>query len=239
MTPVALVTGASGALGSHLAFSLAEAGHDLILHYFKNKKAAEILRSRIEALGQSALVIGSDLTVKCGAADLAEAVEKRFGRLDVLVNNAGIYVGDTLENLSEEDWLQGFHSTCTATFLTTQAFIHLLRKSGSGRVVNLGDSSCDRPGARDLAVGYHVGKTGVLILTKSFAQAEAEYGITVNMISPGYLENSVDLPSLDKIPAGRYGNFVDISSALLFLIDAKNSYLNGSNLIVSGGWNLR
>ena len=90
-------------------------------------------------------------------------------------------------------------------------------------------------------MSYHIGKTGAWMLTRSFAKAEAEHGVAVNMVSPGLLENSVGLKENaegDDIPAGRYGTFGDVAEALGFLANAESTYLTGSNLAVGGGWNL-
>jgi 3-oxoacyl-[acyl-carrier protein] reductase len=105
-------------------------------------------------------------------------------------------------------------------------------------VINIGDGACDRPGARTMAPAYHIGKTGVYILTRSFAQAEAAHGVAVNLVSPGLLETSVGLGSPTQVPAGRFGNFEDIFAAVDFLINIETPYVTGSNLIAGGGWNL-
>ncbi len=239
MSRVALVTGAGGGLGAALASKLAESGCEVALHCHTNRKEACLLAETLRKGGRRAEVFQCDLTKPDAVPQLALAVERDFGRLDILINNAGVYVGGDLSAITPDEWFAGLNSTATAAFLTTRALLPLLRRSGSGRIVNIGDSSCDRPTARDLAVGYHVGKTGVLILTRSFAKAEAEHGITVNMVSPGYLENSEGLLPLDAMPSGRYGTFDDIWGAVAFLIDPKTSYITGSNLVASGGWNLR
>ncbi len=237
--PLAIITGAGGGLGAALAIALARDGYDVLVHARSNSDGAQATAAAVQQIGRRAHIVLADLTQGAGAAALAAGASVLGGTVRILVNNAGSYVGGPIEELTEADWLAGLHSTATATFLATQALLPMLRRSGSGRLVMIGDSSCDRPGARDLALGYHVGKTGVWMLTRSWARSEAPHGITANMISPGFLENSVDLPPVETIPVGRFGTFPDVIAALRFIISPDASYLSGSNLVVSGGWNLR
>jgi 3-oxoacyl-[acyl-carrier protein] reductase len=179
------------------------------------------------------------LTCESQALELAAGVREKFGTLDVLVNNAGVYREVAGMDLSEQQWMEGLHSTVTQTFFTTRALLPLLRQGRLRRVIHIGDSSCDRPGARDLAWSYHIGKTGVWMLTRSFAASEAPHGVAVNMVSPGYLENSVGGLDPGEVPAGRLGTFADVHAAVRFLALEAPAYLSGSNLMVGGGWNLR
>lgn len=240
---VALVTGAGTGLGAALARGLGAAGYAVAVHYRSSGAGAEKVVAAIMKNGGKAHVFGAKIDSQSGAQALIKQVATwSGGKLDVVINSAGNYTGGTVAKLSEEDWFAGLNSTASAALFTTQAALPLLRKSkqpGGGRIVNIGDSSCERPTARDLALGYHIGKTGVLILTRSIAQAEAKNGITCNMVSPGYLENSVGLPPKKTIPAGRFGTFDDIWNAVEFLLRAESNYVNGSNIVVSGGWNLR
>lgn len=235
----ALVTGASSALGGAIARHLAAQSYRVGLHYYSNRSAVEEWAARIRVSGGHADILSGDLSRDPACSKLLQEWLGTEGKLDVLVNNAGVYDARALMDLTEEEWLRGIASTATATFFMTRAAVPYLRRGESGRIVNIGDSSCDRPGARDLAAGYHIGKTGVLILTKSFAAELAGMNISVNMISPGYLENSVGLPVPETIPAGRFGKFSDIICALDFFLSPESAYCTGSNLIVSGGWNIR
>lgn len=234
---VALVTGGGGGLGAAIAIHLAQRGFDVAVHYHTSEESALATRKQCLASGGRAESFQSDLTDEAGALRLRAAFDERFDRLDVLVNNAGAYHQKGFYELTEDEWFLELNSTASAAYFTTRTFVDLLRAS-RGRVVNVGDGSCDRPGARDLAPGYHVGKTGVWLLTRSFAKHEARHGVTVNMISPGLLETSVGLGSPDVVPAGRFGVHADVLEAIdmLFAVDAP--YVTGSNIVVSGGWNL-
>ena len=181
----------------------------------------------------------ADLAHQAEAQGLLQQVEKRFGSLRLLIHNAGVYPPVSLLETGEEDWQAGWQTTATAMLFTTLSALPLLRSSGTGRVVCIGDSACDRLGAREMALGYHIGKIGVYLLARSFARQEARHGLTVNVVSPGYLEESINLPPPSKIPAGRFGTHDDLWRAIRFLIDEKSGYVTGSHLIVSGGWNLR
>ncbi len=236
---VALVTGAGCGLGGAIAFALADAGFDVVVHFHRSESGALDVAARIRELGRRALVVGADLSVAEGVERVRCEVESGFGRLDVLVNNAGVYVGKHGLELSDAEWREGLDTTVTQTFLTTRALLPFLRRSGRGRIVNIGDSGADRPGARDLAWSYHIGKTGVWILTRSLAAEEAAHGIAANMVSPGFLENSVGSPGERGIPAGRKGAFDDVTGAVLYLACEASAYVTGSNVVVGGGWNLR
>ncbi|MEY5025470.1 MAG: hypothetical protein RLZZ244_998 [Verrucomicrobiota bacterium] len=237
--PVALVTGAGTGLGSALAIGLAAQGFDVAIHFRRSAEGAQDAAHRARSLGAEAEVFKADLSQEPEALRLADAVANRFQRLDLLVNNAGVYCEKHGLDLSATEWMEGLHSTVTQTFFTTRAMLPLLRSKPAGRIINLGDSSADRPGARDLAWSYHIGKTGVWMLTRSLAASEAPYGIPVNMVSPGFLENSVGILPADAVPAGRLGTFADLESAVRYLAQEAPAYLTGSNLMVGGGWNLR
>jgi NAD(P)-dependent dehydrogenase (short-subunit alcohol dehydrogenase family) len=236
---VALVTGAGRGMGAALAQALAADGFHMAVHYHASRDGADLTCAAIRAEGGQAEAFGANLASDAGAEGLAAAIEGRFGGLDVLVNNAGLYQDKLGLELSEREWFEGLDTTVSAVFFATRACLPLLRRSARGRIVNIGDSSADRPGARDLAWSYHVGKTGVWMLTRSLAASEAVHGIGVNMVSPGLLENSIGDLSAERIPAKRLGTFDDVYAAVRFLAREAPAYLSGSNLLVSGGWNLR
>jgi 3-oxoacyl-[acyl-carrier protein] reductase len=234
-----LITGAAKGLGAALASHFSCKNYAVAIHYHTSDAAAKKLVDTIKARGGTAEAFQADLSSESQAKSLISAVINTFDSLFGLINNAGSYHDKDLYSLSESEWLSGLHSTATAAFHTIRAAIPHLRKTPNARIINIGDSGCDRPTARDLAISYHIGKVGVHMLTRSFAKTEAPYGITVNMISPGWLENSINLPPTRTIPAGRYGTFADVQAAAEFLFSESSSYITGSNLILSGGWNLR
>lgn len=239
MRPVALVTGAGTGLGAYLAEHLARRGFDVAIHYRRSRDGASQTSRLCRAAGAQTGVWSGDLSRPSAARRLAEGIERKWGCLDVLVHNAGVYTAGKWDELSEASWRDGLKSTVESGYWISRACIHLLRTARAGRLVFIGDSSCEHPGARDLALSYHVGKTGVLMLARTIAQAEASHGITANVISPGYLENSVDLPSVEVVPVGRFGAFADIAAGLDFLISDEAAYFTGGHLLASGGWNLR
>ncbi|MCS7062877.1 MAG: SDR family oxidoreductase [Methylacidiphilales bacterium] len=239
---IILITGAAKGLGAALARHLANSGYLVAVHYRTSRHEASALIRQIQSTGGLAQAFQADLSIQREAEALLHSIHNTFGdeaSLFALINNAGTYHDKNLYNLTETEWLSGLHSTATATFHTIRAALPYLRKTERARIINIGDSGCDRPTARDLAISYHIGKVGVYMLTRSFARTEARYGITVNLISPGWLENSINLPPPSTIPAGRYGTFQDVASAVDFLLSPTSQYLTGSNLILSGGWNLR
>jgi NAD(P)-dependent dehydrogenase (short-subunit alcohol dehydrogenase family) len=239
MSGVALVTGAGGGLGAEIARELAHTGLTILVHYHHNAAGARDTQVAIEASGGAAYCMQADLSDEAAARALAAAIDERFGSLDVLVNNVGVYTDARGIDLTETQWHEGIDTTASAVFFTTRACLPLLYRGQRKRVINIGDSSADRPGARDLAWSYHLGKTGVWMLTRSFATQEAAAGLAVNMVSPGILENSIGDIHLERIPAGRIGTLAEVAGVVRYLAIDAPSYLSGSNLVVSGGWNLR
>ena len=155
----------------------------------------------------------------------------------MLVNNLGWYPMEVCSTSPLSQWEQALTLNCTATFHLTQLALPLLEAATPpGRIINLGDSACDRLEAHVMATLYHIAKLGVHVLTRSYAQLLMPKGITVNMISPGFLENSVGRPT--TATAGRASCFNDILGALDYLLSEQASYVSGTNLLVTGAWNL-
>ena len=159
-----------------------------------------------------------------------------LGGLDILVNNASGIIWKSLSQMSIAEWHQGVSETRHITYHACQAALPFLRQSGQGRIINLIDVDADAIVAVPKLTPYKIGKTGVLMLTRTLAVSEAPFGITVNGLSPGTLNNSERKPSLDQIPAGRYGTPQEVARAAVFLAHPDSSYITGSNLKISGGY---
>jgi len=226
--PVVLVTGAGSGLGKFLGESFLKKGFFVFGQYHHS----------IPGYLSPEFVCASDLSQENGAKKLVAQCLETMGRIDILINNAGVYHEKGIEELTPDEWFEGFNTTSTACFFTTRAALPALRESKLRRVINIGDSSAERLSKRDLSISYHIGKTGVLLLTKSFAAAEACHGVTVNMVSPGMLENSLGKPPASTMPMGGFTQFADIWNTVEFLIRPESDHITGSNIIVGGGWNL-
>jgi NAD(P)-dependent dehydrogenase (short-subunit alcohol dehydrogenase family) len=233
---VALVTGAALRTGRALALALAHAGADVLIHYRSSHAEAESLAAEVSALGRRAQLVAADLADP-DAVDLAfgQAIEE-MGRLDILVNNVGTIVWKKLDDLTTEDWRRCLEGTLFATLHASRAALPALRESGHGRIINLLDADADSTDPVPFATAYKIGKRGTFTLTKTMAVEEAEHGVTVNAVSPGTLEDSPTKPALSRIPAGRYGTYADLASAVLFLASDSAGYMTGAHLKVSGGY---
>ena len=241
MRRVALVTGAARRLGAAIARHLGERGYATCVHCHTSHTEAEQVAAAIRGAGADAWVMQADLTVEAEVAALFEQVAAKAGRLDVVVNNVGTYQVKPVAELTPADWRYVLDGNLTATFHGCHFALPLLRASApGGRIVNLGYASCGRIVARPRAAHYQLAKTGVLLYTQALAKALAGEGITVNCLSPGHLENSVDLPDDPDtaIPAGRPASEADVLAALDYLLSEGGAYVTGQNLEVAGGFNL-
>ncbi len=233
----ALVTGSARGLGRHLAVELGSDGFDVIVHYRSSRVEAEETVRLIVAAGGTAELVAADLSDPASVEVMAESLSNAGG-LDVLVNNVGGFIIRHTDDLTTDEWDRVLAATASATFYTTRALLPLLRESEHARIVNIADSAADNLRASPKSLPYYVGKTGVLIMTKTFAVTEASRGVTVNAVMPGVLENSITTSALDKIPAGRLGTLHDIAGAVRYLVSPEADYVTGSYLQVGGGWNL-
>lgn len=232
----ALVTGAARRTGRALALALAEAGADVAVHYRTSEEEARAVVAEIEAMGRRAVAVRADLAHAEQAERAVEEARSVLGPIDTLVNNVGAIVWKNLDEITPADWQTSLDGTLTATYHACRAALPGMRTAGFGRIVNILDADADALAPAILATPYKIGKTGTLVLTKSLAKNEGGHGITVNAISPGVLEDSEKKVPLERIPAGRPGTYADLANALLFLVGDDASYLNGTNLKVSGGY---
>lgn len=232
MTRWALVTAGAQGLGGALSRYLLEQGYHVIVHYHASVDKAAALKGEFGE--DQVLTVAADLATRAGQIALIDAVKGHVERLHVLVNNLGVYPEVDLLDLDIEVWEQSFSLTCTVGFHLIQALYPLMRGAG-GRIINIGDAVVDRLEGHTHATSYYVAKYGMFVLTRSYAPLLMPQGITVNMISPGWLENSVG-PGDPALPGGRRGTFRDITGALGYLLSDAAAYVSGANVVVSGGF---
>jgi 3-oxoacyl-[acyl-carrier protein] reductase len=237
---VALVTGAARRTGRGRALALARAGADVVVHYGQSRLDAESAVAEIAALGRRGFAISADLAVPGQAEALIEATLTQAGRLDVLVNNVGNYpLGDPF-GLSPEQFRATLETNLTAPYALIRAALPALLASGTGQVINLGYAGVEHMIAHTRAMAFQISKAGLLVLTRSLAQALGPQGVRVNMISPGHIDNSVDLPAdiQSHVPLGRPARIEDIAGAMLFLLSPAGGYITGANIEAAGGYRL-
>lgn len=232
-----LVTGSARGVGKSIALRLGRAGHEVVVHYRSSREQAEQVVLEIEGSGGTAHLVSGDVTRPDEVETMATSVGEAVGGLDALINNVGGFILKDFDDLTVEDWDAQIASTVSATYYVSRAMLPMLREGG-GRIVNISDSGADRLSARPRNLPYYVGKTGILIVTKTMAVTEAPYQVSVNAIMPGVIENSDPLPDASRIPAGRHGTFDDIGAAVDFLLAEQSGYITGSFIQVGGGWNL-
>jgi len=233
----ALVTGSARGIGRGIARALAQEGYDLAIHYRRSAAAAEEARQEVERAGARAVALQADVTDLDQAGELVRRAHAELGSLRVLVNNVGNYVFRPLPELALGEWEDMLASNLSATFATCRAAIPLMRAQGGGRIVNIGYAGAQNLLARPNIVAYAIAKTGVVLLTKAIAKAEAAHGITANVVAPGVIENSRTKP-LTEIPAGRVGTIEEVASVVVWFCRPETAYVTGQVIEVAGGWNL-
>jgi 3-oxoacyl-[acyl-carrier protein] reductase len=234
---VALITGSSRGIGREIALRLSDVAGSVAVHYHTNKTAAEDVVRLIRQKGKASVAFRADLTKEKQAAGLIRNVEGRFGRIDILVNCFGPFLEKSWERLTGLDWDLILRGNLHSAFFCLKAAVPGMRKRKWGRVINIGYSRAEQLGAFTNIMPYAAAKTGLLILTRTAAKAEAASGITVNMVSPGLIQGG-RLPSGGKFESSALGTPGDVAKAVLFLASEDAQAVTGTNLIVSGTWKM-
>jgi NAD(P)-dependent dehydrogenase (short-subunit alcohol dehydrogenase family) len=239
----AVVTGGSRGLGRAIAIALAGAGARLAL-VARDRDKLEETAAAIRAAGGDAATFTADVTDEAQVARLAADVGVRFGKVHILVNNAGINLRKNLTDFSMADWRTVTETNLTSVFLMCRAFLPLMRGEGYGRIVNLTSimSHVALPGR----AAYCASKAGVLGLTRALALELAAEKITVNGISPGPFATEMNTPLLtnpelneffvSRIPLGRWGKVEEVGQLALYLCSEEAGFITGADVLIDGGW---
>lgn len=233
----ALVTGSAKGIGRAIALALAADGLDVAIHYRRSRREAEAVAAQATALGVRSVALRADVADVTQAQELVDAAAAALGGIRVLVNNVGDYHKGPLAELDVGTWHHMLDTNLHATFYACQRVVPIMRAAGGGRIVNIGFTGSETLKARPGIVAYQIAKTGVLLYSKALARSEAAHGITVNVVSPGVMDNSVSQP-VDEIPMGRTGRLAELVAAARYFLTPEAGYVTGTHLEVAGGWNL-
>ena len=236
-----VVTGASQGIGAGIARRFAEAGANVVVHYRNDKTAADATVKRIGEDSGTAIAIQAELASEEGSKALVAQTLEAFGKLHVLINNAGIYPNAALLDMTLADWQKMYSANVETAMLCTQAAARHMATESRGAIVNIGSTSALNPGSDHSH--YNSAKAAVIMLTRSAAQELAPYGIRVNAVSPGLIA----APGIEdhwpegvarwqnKAPLGRMGEPEDVADACLFLASPAARWITGQNLVLDGG----
>jgi NAD(P)-dependent dehydrogenase (short-subunit alcohol dehydrogenase family) len=241
---VALVTGGSIGLGRQMAEALGELGADLVLCARKRERCQQAAQE-LQRLGVRTLAVGCDVSQPAEVEGMVETALAEFGRIDVLVNNAGTAWGSPAEEMRPEHWNKVLGTNLTGTFLCSQAVGKVMLREKRGSIVNIASVAALGGAHPDLlqAAGYHASKGGVVSLTKSLACEWARHGVRVNAIAPGWFPSDMSKAVLEHrrerllagIPLGRFGGDQDLKGAVAFLASEASAFVTGQVLVVDGG----
>ena len=240
---IALITGAARGLGKACALALAHAGADIGLG-LRDINSAKELESEIKAMGRKVIRLQMDVSSLQQINDAVENVVKKFGRIDILVNNVGVAPDNPAEKVTEEDFDHTINLNLKGTFFTAQAVGKQMIKQRYGRIINM-SSQAGFIALDDESI-YCMTKAAINHLTKSLASEWAKYNINVNAVAPTFIETPGTEPWLkdkdfrqsvvDRIPLGRIGKPMEVAGAVVFLASDAASLITGDIMLIDGGW---
>lgn len=237
----ALITGASRGIGRAIALRLAAEGAKIAINYAGNATAADEVKAEIEAHGGEAIVLQADVSNPEAAENLVKQAIEAFGKLDIVVNNAGITRDGLLLRMREEDFARVIDTNLKGVFHVTKAAAKVMAKQRSGRIINMASVVGLRGNIGQ--ANYAAAKAGVIGFTKAVARELAPRNVTVNALAPGFIATDMTavIPEkikeklVEDIPLGRMGRAEDVAEAALFLASEGASYVTGQVLRVDGG----
>ena len=240
---VALIAGGVRGIGRASALRLARQGWAIATCYKNSHAEAVALRSELQAIGVTEICLCADVSDPAAAEDLVRQVENKFGRIDALINCVGAYHRISLMQESVEGWHAMFDNNLHPVFYLSRAVAPGMIQRGWGRIVSFSMVNADQQTGQPFVTAHYIAKLGVLVLTRSLAKMLAPHGITVNSISPGFIDTG-SVPqeelaqSFKHIPAGYMGSPEDAVSAVCYFLSEDARYVNGTNIHVSGGWGI-
>jgi 3-oxoacyl-[acyl-carrier protein] reductase len=236
---VAIVTGAGSGLGKAIALGLAHEGVDLAI-CGRTASTIKTAADEIQALGSKTLALSIDVREGDQIAQMVKETLDKFGRIDVLVNNAGGHFQKNVLELSSRGWDALIVENLKSVFLFSQSIGKVMQEQRSGSIIN--NSSVVGLGSYSINASYGAAKAGIISLTKTLAISLAPYHVRVNAILPGLMATEAVIPfynsrpeMLAKVPMGRYGKPEEIVGAVLFLASGASTYVTGSTIVVDGG----
>ncbi len=234
-----LVTGASKGLGAALCIALAQKGHNIVVHYHSRAQLAQEVVAQCRSYGVQANALCGDFSSAQGVTDFAAHYLNQFPQTNVLINNIGVYLTHPATNTTIEQWQSLMQLNLTTPFILSTYFAQCLKEK-NGQIVNIGVSGLHRQVAQSYAAIYFLTKQSLWHLTLSLAREWAHEGVRVNMVSPGQLDISTDLPNdISVLPMQRAATCAEICRAVLFLVDPHSAYITGQNIEVAGGLGLK
>lgn len=240
---VAIITGGSRGIGKATAELLSQHGAKIVIADILEEESASTA-NEIAKNGGEAIAVKTDVSTKTDVDNLVNATINKFGKIDILINNAGIYRTAPTENLSEEEWERVLDINLKGYFLCAQAAGKEMIKQKYGRVVNI--SSVAGLGGFSNSAAYCASKAAIILLTKTLAIDWAKYNIRVNAICPGVIKTAMTDPLLKdtgfqemikgRVPLSREGTPEEIAAGVLFLVSDASSYMTGHAMVIDGGW---
>lgn len=240
---VAIITGGSTGLGRQMAEALAETGANVVLCARKKERCVQAAEE-LQKLGVKTLALGCDVKSQTQIQETVDATLAQFGRIDILINNAGTSWGAPMEEMRLEHWNKVIETNLTGTFLFSQAVGKSMIAQKRGKIINIASVAGLRGAPPEFpAIGYHASKGGVIIFTKDLACKWGMHNIQVNAIAPGWFPTDMSRvimernkeAFLSRIPLGRFGGENDLKGAAVFLASDASDFVTGHVLVVDGG----